>query len=519
MKKKKAVAYARFSSTNQREESIFRQVEKIEEFCRKNNLDLIEQYIDEAQTGTNDKRDDFQRMIEDAEHSDWDFVVVYKMDRLSRSVADAMHYKKRLNSLGIRILSVIEDFDESTPEGGFFNLITMGISEFYVKNLAREAFAGLMQNAKKAMHTGGVPPLGFDVTKEKKYIINEEEAIIVKTIFQMVLKDYSYADIARYLNSKGYLSKVGKPFKGNFTDILQNRKYIGEYVYNRSAKKNIDGTRNHHKSKLDKDIVRIPNALPRIVDDKTFEQVQNLLLHRKHEKYNRGPKSKYLLSELIRCKYCSSSIGGHIQYSGRNKSCRVIYRCKTKKAEYCPTKPINVEYMDRFVMENTKDILKAEFAPNLKEEINQKLEVLWKDFSAQNEILSHQIKEENSRLNHLIENIDSHNNSADKLINEQMQEHIDIIKGLHFKNHTIETDLRNMQMVFVKNIRKIQKFYQELLKRDRKYALSRLIDSIEQGNEAISVRFRLNSFLDFELNEPLLYTISIDRKQLAWNNF
>ncbi|MDC7243685.1 MAG: recombinase family protein, partial [Sphaerochaetaceae bacterium] len=153
MIKKKAVGYARYSSTNQREESIVRQIESIREFCEKNNLDLIEEYIDEAQSATTDRRDNFQRMMDDAMFGDWDFIVVYKMDRLSRNVADAMHYKKKLSKVGIRLLSVIEDFDETTPEGGFFNLITLGISEFYVKNLAREAFAGQMQNAKRAMAT------------------------------------------------------------------------------------------------------------------------------------------------------------------------------------------------------------------------------------------------------------------------------------------------------------------------------------------------------------------------------
>jgi site-specific DNA recombinase len=209
MKKKKAVCYCRYSSTNQREESIFKQLDKIEEYCRRNNLDLVEKYIDEARSGTNDNRDSFQRMMEDAYNSEWKFVIVYKMDRLSRSVADTMHYKKQLNKLSIRILSVIEDFDETTPEGGFFNLINMGMAEFYVKNLARESFIGLIQNAKEAKHTGGIPPLGYDLNQNKELIINKKEAEAVKLLFDMVLKDFSYADIAKKLNLLGYKTKVG----------------------------------------------------------------------------------------------------------------------------------------------------------------------------------------------------------------------------------------------------------------------------------------------------------------------
>jgi len=215
MIRKRGVAYCRYSSVAQREESIHRQLDEIKKYCKTNKIELVDQYIDEAQTGTNDRRENFQLMMEDALMSDWDFVVVYKNDRLSRSVSDSFHYKKVLNKLGIRILSVIEDFDETTPEGGFFNLITMGISEFYVKNLARESFAGLMQNARRAMSTGGTPPLGFDINKQKEYVINEHEAKAVKLIFEMAVKEKSYASIARKLNDLGYRSKFGLPFKSH----------------------------------------------------------------------------------------------------------------------------------------------------------------------------------------------------------------------------------------------------------------------------------------------------------------
>ncbi|MCF7926316.1 MAG: recombinase family protein [Candidatus Izimaplasma sp.] len=519
MKQKKAVCYCRYSSTNQREESINKQLDKIEEYCKRNNLNLVDRYIDEAKTGTNDNRDGFQQMMEDAYMSDWDFVVVYRMNRLSRSVADSMHYKKQLNKLGIRILSVIEDFDETTPEGGFFNLITMGISEFYVKNLAREAFAGLMQNANKAIHTGGIPPLGFNLNEEKKLVINKKEAEAVRMIFDLVLKDYSYAEIARILNKLGYRTKTGKKFKSHLTDLLQNRKYIGEYVYNRSAKKNVDGTRNHHKNKPDKDIIRIPNAIPFIVNKEKFDKVQRLLQKRKHSQYNRGPKSKYLLSGLIRCANCGSSITGHTQYTGSSKHCRIIYRCKTKKLEPCPTKPINIEYMDRFVIQEINRILSKDSAKLIKTEINNQLKQIKIKLNSLNEKYDKDIADNNKQLMNLTNQLDSHSKSIDTLLNEQIQDYINTIREIKYEQSLIASDLKAINTVYKKDIVSKQKFYKDLFKENRKEAVRNIVKVIEQGNEIITINILLNAFIQYDLNEELIYRINIDRDILAWNNF
>lgn len=88
------------------------------------------------------------------------------MDKFSRSVAYNMYYKKKLSKYGIRIISVIKDFDNSSPKGNLFGLMTIGLSRFYFENLKRESFAGIMQNAKRCMTTCGTAPCGFNITKD-----------------------------------------------------------------------------------------------------------------------------------------------------------------------------------------------------------------------------------------------------------------------------------------------------------------------------------------------------------------
>lgn len=124
-----ACCYTRFSTEHQNQSSTIGQLKAIRAYCEKNNIEIIETYIDEAQSGTNTNRKDFQRLLSDAPTALWDTVVVYNMSRLSRSVKDTLNIKEDFERLGKKIISVIENQDE-TPEGDFFNLITYGMNAF-----------------------------------------------------------------------------------------------------------------------------------------------------------------------------------------------------------------------------------------------------------------------------------------------------------------------------------------------------------------------------------------------------
>lgn len=114
-----------------------------------------------------------------------------------------------------------------------------GMAEYYSRNLAREVMKGMKETALQGKHNGGKPPLGFDVDSEGRYIINETAARAVKIIFEMYSQGKSYGNIINTLNSYGYKTKAGREFgKNSLHDILCNKKYIGIYIFNRSAAKN-----------------------------------------------------------------------------------------------------------------------------------------------------------------------------------------------------------------------------------------------------------------------------------------
>jgi len=345
--KRYASCYCRYSSDRQQQQSIEYQLERIEEFCNKYDITLVEKYIDEAQTGTNDQRKDFQRMIEDSEQSKWSYLLVYNLSRLARNVEDQMFYQKLLKQRGIMIVSVEEKFD-STPEGHLFALITAGINEYYSKHLSKRSFAGIMQNAKKCLVIGGIIPLGFDVDENKRYVINEKEAESVRIIFQKTLEGWSHPEIRKYLNERGYVTKLGNPFGNSLYEILRNRKYIGEYTFNYSTKEKSRHSRSE-RANDESEIVRIPGGLPQIVDKEVFDKVQHLLNRRSNKAKMLFKPTKYLLSGLASCGKCFCKVYGNSTFNSKSRNPWISYTHENYRRGDCETKDIPAHYVDQWI--------------------------------------------------------------------------------------------------------------------------------------------------------------------------
>ena len=113
---KTAAIYARYSSDNQTEQSIEGQLRVCEEYAQRNNIVIVDTYIDRAMTGTNDNRPDFQRMIKDSAKKKWDYILVYKLDRFSRNKFESVVNRRKLADNGVKLLSAMENIPDS-PEG------------------------------------------------------------------------------------------------------------------------------------------------------------------------------------------------------------------------------------------------------------------------------------------------------------------------------------------------------------------------------------------------------------------
>ena len=182
-----AYGYCRYSSDLQNEKSIEQQKMELEEYARKNNIKIIKYYIDEAQSGRNDTRANFQSMISDAcKLKEVQAILVWKTDRFARKAMDNLYYRAKLEKNGVKLISITQPFDSETAEGKLMTTLLAGMDEYFSQNLASNVKRALKNNAQNLQFNGGIPPLGYDIV-DKKYVINEQESKIVQEIFDMYI--------------------------------------------------------------------------------------------------------------------------------------------------------------------------------------------------------------------------------------------------------------------------------------------------------------------------------------------
>ena len=268
---KKAVIYARFPSDMQREESIDAQVRACREHCIRKGYAVSNIYVDEAKSGRQIvNRDAYNRMMADATEHKFDVIVFHKLDRNARNEFTYYSFQHTLAQLGISYEYAAQPLD-SSPEGRMMENVLVGMVAYYSRNLAKETKKGMNENAYKGLFNGGRPPFGYKIV-DKKYIIDPHEADGVKLVFSMFLDGHGYAKIAHALAVRGYKTKDGHNFaKNSLYDILSNEKYIGNYIFNKTPRRD-NRTRNTHSREISSDLIRVDGIIPLLFLKKYFTQ-------------------------------------------------------------------------------------------------------------------------------------------------------------------------------------------------------------------------------------------------------
>lgn len=367
---KRAVIYARYSSDNQREESADAQIRACSEYASRKSYSIVKIYTDEAETGTSTRtRDKYKDMLKDAKLDLYDIIIFHKIDRNARDEYDYYKFRNDVVSLGKSYEYATQNID-SSPEGRLMENQLVGMAAYFSRNLANEVRKGQRENALKAKHNGGKPPLGYDVDKDGHYIINEQEADAVRMIFDMKLRDTGYAAIINELRIRGIKTKLGNDYsKNSLHDILKNDKYIGVYSYNKTVGGRM--LRKNTRTKSDQCIV-IENALPAIVSDDVFYEVQELL-----KKSSYGGRytaiEAYSLTGLIFCKCGAAMNGCRVNRKGITTR---YYRCRSKQMKFdCDNKLVRADELeDRIYRIIEREILSPGHRNTLLAELNTEMQ-------------------------------------------------------------------------------------------------------------------------------------------------
>ncbi len=333
---KTAVIYARYSSDRQTEQSIEGQLRKCNEYAEQHDIVVVDTYIDRAMTGTNDKRNDFQRMLRDSSKRAWDYVLVYKIDRFGRNKYEIAMNKHTLKNNGIKLLSAMENIPD-TPEGIILESLLEGMAEYYSAELSQKVRRGMNETRIKGNFTGGFLPYGFK-KDGKKVAIDEDKAQVVRYIYDQYAKNVYVKDIISDLTAKGILNK-GKPFaKNTLHRILQNEKYVGIYRHGEEV---------------------FTNMYPQIVSEELFNLVQAKNTNNKYG--SRSPYVIYLLHKKIVCGYCGKTING---ITGTSKSGEIkrYYACSGRYSgkKNCKKKTTRKEALEEIIIRAIMQVFQDE---------------------------------------------------------------------------------------------------------------------------------------------------------------
>jgi len=385
-----AAIYSRKSKFTGKGESIINQIELCKRECSHLNIDKFIIYEDEGFSGKNIKRPQFQKMLIDAKEKKFHVLICYRLDRISRNIADFTSLINQLDSLQISFISVNEQFDTSTPMGRAMMYIASVFAQLERETIGERVRDNMLELAKSGRWLGGQTPLGYE-SKKLTYLDSEfkeksmytlspikKELNIVKTIYDKYIQKKSISQVFIYIFKNNIKTKNGADFnKKRIQLILRNPLYVraNQEVMNylKVTGMNVMGKANdkhgiliYNKSKgarIKRDIsewIASISTHDGIIDACTWLKIQQILDVNKNKAPRLGTSSAALLTGILKCSKCGKNMfvkHGHIS-SKTNKKIQ-YYVCSTKdysKGMRCNNPNIRVDELENVVINNLKNI-------------------------------------------------------------------------------------------------------------------------------------------------------------------
>lgn len=388
-----AAIYARKSVATDKGESIENQIHLCEEFGYKIGVTKFLYYKDEGFSGGNTNRPKFKELIKDAKSKKFSLLICYRLDRISRNVADFSSTLEILQKHDINFISIKENFDTSSAIGRAMVYISSVFAQLERETIAERIKDNMLELSKTGRWLGGTAPLGFKSEpveytdsngKEKKMyklIKVPEEINLVKLIFHEYLSKKSFLSVATYLCKNHYKGKNGGEFSQNTVkQIIQNPVYTfaDKKIYNYFKTKGATlcgkfdgrfGVITYNKKEKGKNQNPINDWIisvgkhKGVIKSDTWIKCQNINVFKSKKSSPRlGTGNKFLLSGLLVCGECGSIMGSWSRNNPKSGKYEKYYRCnlKNRASNKCSCKMLNAYKADDLVLSSIKGITLSE---------------------------------------------------------------------------------------------------------------------------------------------------------------
>ena len=361
--------------------SISNQRDLLLNYIKDNNLLLVTEYVDDGVSGTTFDRAGFNQMIKDCEDKKINMIITKDTSRLGRDHIEFGFYVERyFPEHNIRYVAVNDGIDTASNNSANDMLVfKSAFNDMYVKDISNKLRSSLYTKKRNGQFVGAYAPYGYQKSIEDKHklVIDEEESIIVKRIFNMFASGKSLGVICSALTKQGVptpsMSKNMTLGQNNVhygvwstrtvNDILKNPTYIGNLTQCKQKKVNYKSKKRVHNK--ENNWIICENAAPPIIDVDTFNLVQNMFRSNKNRGKGNGITNDLLLRGLIYCKDCKHTIGfrAHKQETKKNgETIRIYGNCnywsKRRNLDVCTPHSVKYDIVEKLVLDNLRNMCK-----------------------------------------------------------------------------------------------------------------------------------------------------------------
>jgi DNA invertase Pin-like site-specific DNA recombinase/chaperonin cofactor prefoldin len=359
-------------------ESISNQKELISQYAKQHNLEIVDFYEDDDETGQDYQRAGFERLLADMEAGRVNMVITKDLSRLGRDMGETSDYVYKYFPLKrIRYISILENFDTFSGRNDstqiYFKLM---MNDMYSKDISDKILATFRAKRQAGVYIGGFPPYGYKMEVKGSFVIDEPAAAIVRRIFAAYVDGQNYVTISNALNAENILPPVlykqqtsnfggcRKSITGKWNSqairrILLDKTYIGCMVQNKYRKINYK-VQKYEIIKKENWIV-VPDMHDPIVTKEVFEMAQSLV-GRNNTKYTKNPQNEgvqyqHVLSGLLFCGEC----GKRMTFDRNKNSSSFNVLCSGYKKKTCTSARyfITEKELEEFVLAELKSLFKS----------------------------------------------------------------------------------------------------------------------------------------------------------------